>query len=140
MYKKINRVAWVYVLLFSLNASAAACCCYPGISCVAVNASVTASIAKAVTKLKQNDKETYAKKIDELSQYIERINAIEQEVAKKENKLNALEKTETFYNLKKNELLKKITKLEEISFIANNSIAKAQITEFELEILRGNSQ
>lgn len=127
----------VYLLLFSTLANAA-CCCYPGASCAQVNAAVATSVENVISNMQENDKEHYAKKVDELSQYLERINLIEKEIEKVETRLLATEKTEAFYLLKKASLLQKISEIDDLLTMASLTLGKAEVSEVELKLIENN--
>lgn len=127
----------LYILLFSTFAKAA-CCCYPGASCAQVNAAVASSVENVILNMQENDKEHYAKKVDELSQYLERINLIEKEIEKIETRLLATEKTEAFYLLKKASLLQKIGEIDDLLTLASLTLGKAEISEVELKLIENN--
>jgi len=113
-------------ILILLNFSFSfACCCYPNISCRIVNPKVKKSVEKAKIDIKNNDKRL-AEKIKKINQLMNQINNINYNILILQDKINALDKTNSFIlsQVTKTQLKIKNLKLLIIKNLAllNNSI------------------
>ena len=125
---------FIFVLLFSPMLLKAACCCTPA-SCLPTEASVKASVEKTIEGLKNNDKEYYAKALNELNNELIKLNNLKNAIDMAESEVvlmaqaRAVLKNEAAFHVKKTKTL------IELDTLLTIAISKNQITSAELELI-----